>query len=65
MTRVVMLTIAAAFIAAACSEVQEAPGASATGDIMLDSADHVAFGFRTSITDGGVRRAEVLSLIHI
>ncbi|HET8769489.1 MAG TPA: LPS export ABC transporter periplasmic protein LptC [Gemmatimonadaceae bacterium] len=57
--RLLLVAVAIGAVGAACSEVQEAPGASGSGDIMLDSADHVAFGFRTSITDGGVLRAEV------
>jgi LPS export ABC transporter protein LptC len=47
--------------AAACSGNAEPPAATGQVDAMLDSADHVAFGFRTNLTDGGVLRAEVFA----
>lgn len=55
-----LLTLAGALIVGACDEVAE-PQATGEADVMLDSADHVAFGFRTNITDGGVLRAEIFA----
>ena len=57
--RAMVLLMLAAAAATGCSDVQPAP--SGTSDIMLDSADHVAFGFRAHVTDGGVLRAEVFA----
>jgi LPS export ABC transporter protein LptC len=45
---------------AACADVQE-PERTGASDVMLDSADHVAFGFRANVTDGGVLRAEIFA----
>lgn len=47
--------------ASACSGDAKSPAATGQVDAMLDSADHVAFGFRTNLTDGGVLRAEVFA----
>jgi LPS export ABC transporter protein LptC len=52
---------AATVVAAACSDVGRPAGSGATGDPMLDSADQVAFGFRTLVTDQGLLRAEVFA----
>lgn len=52
--------IAAAALVGACSDVQE-PERAGGSDVMLDSADHVAFGFRANVTDGGVLRAEIFA----
>lgn len=61
--RATTLLIAGAMAAgaAACGGEPPAPPQTGVVDAMLDSADHVAFGFRTSITDGGVLRAEVFA----
>lgn len=53
-----LLLLAAAL--GACSDVGTPRGGTVTGTL-LDSADQVAFGFRTTITDGGVLRAEVFA----
>ena len=47
--------------AAACSEAGEQQVLAASGDSELDSADQVAFGFRTLLTDAGLLRAEVFA----
>lgn len=58
---IVALGVVAALVGAACADVGTGrPGSSRTGTL-LDSADQVAFGFRTMITDGGVLRAEVFA----
>lgn len=57
-----LLACAIAFAgASACTGGAEPPAATGQVDAMLDSADHVAFGFRTNLTDGGVLRAEVFA----
>jgi LPS export ABC transporter protein LptC len=43
----------------ACADVESPAARSVTANAILDSADQVAFGFRTTITDRGVLRAEV------
>lgn len=58
--RVAVLLLAVA-VGGACAEVKGPRDRAGDGDIMLDSADHVAFGFRTNVTEGGVRRAEVFA----
>ncbi len=50
-----------ALLASACMDSGETPTRRGATDILLDSADHVAFGFRTNITDGGLLRAEVFA----
>lgn len=57
---VLALSVAAVLGAAACGDVQE-PERTGASDAMLDSADHVAFGFRANVTDGGVLRAEIFA----
>lgn len=59
--RALLLVAAIALGAGACSDAGEQ--ASVTGDELglLDSADQVAFGFRTLVTDGGLLRAEVFA----
>jgi LPS export ABC transporter protein LptC len=58
--RLVAVSLAAGALAA-CSGDAAPPAAAGQVDAMLDSADHVAFGFRTNVTDGGVLRAEVFA----
>ena len=48
-------------LAGACSDVRSAAGAPQTTDPILDSADQVAYGFRTLVTDAGLLRAEVFA----
>jgi LPS export ABC transporter protein LptC len=52
---------AIALLALACSDAGEQQVLAATGDAELDSADQVAFGFRTLLTDAGLLRAEVFA----
>src|SRR5690606_5633411 len=51
--------VALGVTAAACADMGTPAGRSVTTATLLDSADQVAFGFRTTITDRGVLRAEV------
>lgn len=48
-------------LAGACSDVRSTAGAAQTTDPILDSADQVAYGFRTLVTDAGLLRAEVFA----
>lgn len=48
-------------LGAACSDVGSAASEARTTDPILDSADQVAFGFRTLVTDKGLLRAEVFA----
>lgn len=60
MSRAAYAALAAALLGAACSDVsQSAPPVQAAS--MLDSADQIAFGTRTLVTDGGLLRAEVFA----
>ena len=45
----------------ACSDVKSTAGTTKSIDPILDSADQVAFGFRTLVTDAGLLRAEVFA----
>lgn len=47
--------------ASACSSPGETSTRQPTGDPEMDSADQVAFGFRTLLTDAGLLRAEVFA----
>lgn len=44
-----------------CSRMGDSAGARTDGASPLDSADQVAFGFRTLLTDGGLLRAEIFA----
>ncbi len=57
--RILLLALAAGV--GACSQVGSAPGGATATGTLLDSAEQVAFGFRTTITDKGVMRAEVFA----
>lgn len=57
----VALAVAAALSAAACTKTGEEMTAGADGPALLDSADQIAFGFRTLVTDGGLLRAEIFA----
>lgn len=57
----VVLLLAATVWAAACSNTGEKTTAGADGPALLDSADQIAFGFRTLVTDGGLLRAEIFA----
>ncbi len=61
MRRLALLVAAAAMAAGACSRGESAAGTATSTNPMLDSADQVAFGFRTLVTDGGLLRAEVFA----
>lgn len=62
MRRVVLAaSLVAAGLGAGCSRTEQAPPLAGTTNPMLDSADQVAFGFRTLVTDGGLLRAEVFA----
>lgn len=52
--------LATAFVFA-CSDLDQTPGATMAGASILDSADQVAFGSRTLVTDGGLLRAEIFA----
>jgi LPS export ABC transporter protein LptC len=52
---------AALLAAAACSNVEDEPGATFATGSLLDSADQVAFGSRTLVTDAGLLRAEIFA----
>ena len=59
--RVPLIVLAAALLGAvSCSEVEQPGTTFATGSL-LDSADQVAFGSRTLVTDGGLLRAEIFA----
>ncbi len=53
--------LAATVVAGACSRPGDTPGVESSDLAILDSADQVAFGFRTLVTDGGLLRAEVFA----
>lgn len=55
------LAFTAAVTASACTKTGEEMTAGADGPALLDSADQIAFGFRTLVTDGGLLRAEIFA----
>ena len=56
-----LIGLAAVLVGAvSCSEVEQPGTTFATGSL-LDSADQVAFGSRTLVTDGGLLRAEIFA----
>ena len=57
----VALVVAASLVSAACSNARDGSTPGAEGPALLDSADQVAFGFRTLVTDGGLLRAEIFA----
>ncbi len=60
--RAAMAVLAAAAVAgAACTESSQVQAAAGQANSLLDSADQVAFGFRTLVTDAGLLRAEVFA----
>lgn len=58
---VALAAVAVATAASACSSPGSQPAAETDALAILDSADQVAFGFRTLVTDGGLLRAEVFA----
>ncbi len=50
-----------AVLVSACSDLGKSKSAEFAGSSMLDSADQVAFGSRTLVTDGGLLRAEIFA----
>lgn len=56
-----LFALVASTMAGACSDTGEQPGIGGDEASILDSADQVAFGFRTLVTDGGLLRAEVFA----
>ena len=57
MRRVLLLAV----FTLSCSSAGETTTLAATGDAEMDSADQVAFGFRTLLTDAGLLRAEIFA----
>ena len=57
----VTVVLAASAVSAACSNAGEGMTPGANGPALLDSADQIAFGFRTLVTDGGLLRAEIFA----
>lgn len=57
---VLAVVLLAAAVAGACSDAEQEGATYATGSL-LDSADQVAFGSRTLVTDGGLLRAEIFA----
>lgn len=55
------VVLATAMAPAACSSVGDGQTSGADAPALLDSADQVAFGFRTLVTDGGLLRAEIFA----
>lgn len=55
------LALGVAVVGGACTDTGAEPGIGGDEASILDSADQVAFGFRTLVTDGGLLRAEVLA----
>ncbi len=60
MPRLAGLLLATALVGAACSDVNEQRNVVAEASA-LDSADQVAFGSRTVLTDAGLLRAEIFA----
>ncbi|MEN9791006.1 MAG: hypothetical protein RLZZ63_664 [Gemmatimonadota bacterium] len=58
--RQLVLLVVASVIGAACGRGAERTSSAVSGGL-LDTADQVAFGFRTLVTDGGLLRAEVFA----
>jgi LPS export ABC transporter protein LptC len=58
--RIPILLLAASLIGAACGRGETRASAAVSGGL-LDTADQVAFGFRTLVTDGGLLRAEIFA----
>lgn len=56
-----LCALGVAALLGACSDVGRPAGSATTEGTLLDSADQVAFGFRTAITDRGILRAEVFA----
>ena len=56
-----LFALAAALSASACSSAGDQEGATFAAGSMLDSADQVAFGSRTLVTDAGLLRAEIFA----
>jgi LPS export ABC transporter protein LptC len=57
---VLLFALVSAF-SGACADVGSSSTTIKSTDPILDSADQVAFGFRTLVTDGGLLRAEVFA----
>lgn len=58
MRRVVLVAAAASFGLGACARTGDAPTTSGLPGA-LDSAEQIAYGFRTLVTEGGLLRAEI------
>jgi LPS export ABC transporter protein LptC len=54
-------SLAGALGATACSGAGDAANGGADEPALLDSADQIAFGFRTLVTDAGLLRAEIFA----
>ena len=57
----VAVALVAALTASACTSAGEGTTPGSDGPALLDSADQIAFGFRTLVTDGGLLRAEIFA----
>lgn len=56
-----LMALVTAAAAGACTSPADQPSEGGEDLAILDSADQVAFGFRTLVTDGGLLRAEVFA----
>lgn len=56
-----ILLLVAALLGAACSDVKRDQNFAGGAATLLDSADQVAFGSRTLVTDAGLLRAEIFA----
>ncbi|MBM3899489.1 MAG: LPS export ABC transporter periplasmic protein LptC [Gemmatimonadetes bacterium] len=54
------LLLVASLLGAACGRGEDRTSSAVSGGL-LDTADQVAFGFRTLVTDGGLLRAEIFA----
>jgi hypothetical protein len=55
------IVVAVAIVVAACADFDQAAAGAPGAPSILDSADQVAFGSRTLVTDGGLLRAEIFA----
>lgn len=60
MRSIPLALVIGSLLGAACGGGEARPSSAVTGGL-LDTADQVAFGFRTLVTDGGLLRAEVFA----
>jgi len=58
--RLLMVLLFASLLGSACGRGEDRTSSAVSGGL-LDTADQVAFGFRTLVTDGGLLRAEIFA----